>query len=123
MSPKFSIVSVLVSVLAFALMTSATERRDPNVTTSSSLAPKATEHGTPQTEPNQARGVVLPDKDPTVDLSRTPFPLTFGTITVGAFHVFPARESGPHIGPPARIWGLGFATSLWRDPVTGWPEP
>ena len=45
----------------------------------------------------------------------------WGPIGVGEFHIFPARETGPNLGPPLRIWGHGFGTSLWRDPVTGHP--
>jgi hypothetical protein len=44
----------------------------------------------------------------------------FKIFGVGDVHVFPSRESGPYLGPPLRIWGNGFGTSLWRDPVTGW---
>jgi hypothetical protein len=44
-----------------------------------------------------------------------------GVIGVGSYHIFPARESGPYRAPPLTIWGQGFGTSLWRDPVTGWP--
>ena len=44
-----------------------------------------------------------------------------GPFGIGEFHIFPARESGPYLGPPRRIWGHGIGTSLWRDPVTGWP--
>lgn len=44
-----------------------------------------------------------------------------GPVGIGEFHIFPARETGPYPGPPLRIWGNGFGTSLWRDPVTGWP--
>ncbi|MGH9318994.1 MAG: hypothetical protein ACRD21_28345 [Vicinamibacteria bacterium] len=45
----------------------------------------------------------------------------FGIFGVSEAHIFPGRESGPYLGPPLRIWGNGFSTSLWRDPVTGWP--
>ncbi len=44
----------------------------------------------------------------------------FKIFSVGDVHVFPSRESGPYLGPPLRIWGNGFGTSLWREPVTGW---
>lgn len=71
------------------------------------------------TTPEQA--VVVPWKGAVVDMSRDPMPIVVGPLVVGAFHIFPALEPGPYIGPPARIWGLGFGTSLWRDPVTGWP--
>jgi hypothetical protein len=40
---------------------------------------------------------------------------------VAEVHIYPGRESGPSLGPPLRIWGNGFSTSLWRDPITGWP--
>jgi len=45
----------------------------------------------------------------------------FGIFGISETHIFPGWESGPYVGPPLRIWGNGFATSLWRDPVTGWP--
>src|SRR5262245_19122945 len=45
----------------------------------------------------------------------------FGTFGVAEVHIYPSRESGPYMGPPLRIWGNGFSTSLWRDPITGWP--
>jgi hypothetical protein len=44
-----------------------------------------------------------------------------GMFGVGSYHIFPARDSGPFRGPPLTIWGQGFGSSLWRDPVTGWP--
>ena len=40
---------------------------------------------------------------------------------LAGYHVFPAFDSGPYEGPPLQIWSNGFATSLWRDPITGWP--
>jgi hypothetical protein len=45
----------------------------------------------------------------------------FKRFGLAEFHVFPGWEVGPYLGPPARIWSNGFGTSLWRDPVTGWP--
>jgi hypothetical protein len=45
----------------------------------------------------------------------------FGTFGIAEVHIFPARESGPYLGPPLYIWGNGFGASLWRDPITGWP--
>jgi hypothetical protein len=45
----------------------------------------------------------------------------FGTFGIAEAHVFPGRETGPYLGPPIRIWGNGWGTSMWRDPVTGWP--
>src|SRR5262245_58853286 len=41
----------------------------------------------------------------------------FQIFGVSEVHIFPGRESGPSL----RIWGNGFSTSMWRDPVTGWP--
>jgi hypothetical protein len=81
----------------------------------------------PQTEtsPNgstQAAEAVLTWKDFGVDLSTLALPVSHGPFELGAFHVFPAQEPGPHLGPPTRIWGLGFGTSLWRNSVAGWPE-
>lgn len=45
----------------------------------------------------------------------------WGPVGIGEFHIFPAQLAGPYRGPPLQIWGHGFGTSLWRDPVTGWP--
>ncbi len=45
----------------------------------------------------------------------------FGIFGVSEVHIYPGRESGPYLGPPLHIWGNGFSTSLWRDPITGWP--
>jgi hypothetical protein len=45
----------------------------------------------------------------------------FGIFGLAEMHIYPGRESGRNLGPPLRIWGNGFGTSLWRDPVTGWP--
>ncbi len=45
----------------------------------------------------------------------------FGIFGLSEMHVYPGQESGPHPGPPLRIWGNGFGASMWRDPVTGWP--
>jgi hypothetical protein len=70
----------------------------------------------------EAQEVILTRKDLRVDLSHLPLPVSEGPFEVGAFHVFPAQEPGPYLGPPTRIWGLGFGTSLWRNPVVGWPE-
>jgi len=44
----------------------------------------------------------------------------FGIFGISEVHIYPSRESGPYLGPPLHIWGNGFATSMWRDPVTGW---
>lgn len=46
----------------------------------------------------------------------------WGPIGIAGYHIFPAAESGPALGPPMRIWANGVGTSLWRNPVTGWPE-
>ena len=45
----------------------------------------------------------------------------FKIFGIAEVHIYPGRESGPYLGPPLHIWGNGFGTSLWRDPVTGWP--
>ena len=45
----------------------------------------------------------------------------FRIFGIAEVHIYPARESGPYLGPPLHIWGNGFSTSMWRDPVTGWP--
>ncbi len=44
-----------------------------------------------------------------------------GIFYLGTFHIPPGSLSGPNSGPPPYIWTNGFGTSLWRDPVTGWP--
>jgi hypothetical protein len=121
MSPKFSIAALLLGALTCSVAFSA-ERIPPPATAQEQPAWHVPDRGTTQNDPSQARAIVLPRKDSTVDLSRIPLPWNVGPITVGAFHVFPAQEPGPYIGPLTRIWGLGFGTSLWRDPVTGWPE-
>jgi hypothetical protein len=43
-----------------------------------------------------------------------------GPIGVGGYFIPAGLESGPYPGPPLQIWGRGFGTSLWRDPITGW---
>jgi hypothetical protein len=45
----------------------------------------------------------------------------FSIFGISEVHIYPGRESGPYLGPPLHIWGNGFSTSMWRDPVTGWP--
>jgi len=45
----------------------------------------------------------------------------FRIFGVSEVHIYPGRESGPYFGPPLRIGGNGWSTSMWRDPVTGWP--
>lgn len=44
-----------------------------------------------------------------------------GMFYLGTYHIPPSNLSGPMLGPPRYIWTNGFGTSLWRDPVTGWP--
>ncbi len=44
-----------------------------------------------------------------------------GPIWLGGYYIPPSQQPGPNVGPPLQIWGRGFGTSLWRDPVTGWP--
>ena len=122
MSPRFSIVAVLLGVLCCPMAVSGTERPVPIAGTTEQSAPKVTDGRTVHDDATQVRPVVLPRKYSTVDLSRLPLPLNFGPLVIGAYHIFPAQEPGPYVGPPTRIWGLGFGTSLWRDPVTGWPE-
>ncbi len=52
---------------------------------------------------------------------RVHFKRIWGPIGIAGFHVPPAAEPGPYRGPPKTIWSNGFGTSMWRDPVTGWP--
>jgi hypothetical protein len=47
-------------------------------------------------------------------------PLT-GPFGLGGYYIPPSQEPGPYSGPPLQIWGRGFGTSLWRNPITGWP--
>ena len=49
------------------------------------------------------------------------FKRIWGPFGIAGYDIFPAAESGPYQGPPQRIWSNGFATSLWQDPVNGWP--
>ncbi len=44
-----------------------------------------------------------------------------GPFWLGGYYIPPSQQPGPNVGPPLQIWGRGFGTSLWRDPVTGWP--
>lgn len=44
-----------------------------------------------------------------------------GPLGVAGYHVFPAQRTGANLGPPREIWTNGWGTSMWRDPVTGWP--
>jgi hypothetical protein len=44
-----------------------------------------------------------------------------GIFGIGSYHIPLALEPGPYYGPPTTIWGQGFGTSLWRDPITGRP--
>ncbi len=45
----------------------------------------------------------------------------WGPVGIAGYHIYPAAETGPYAGPPLRFWSNGWGTSLWRDPVTGWP--
>ena len=42
-----------------------------------------------------------------------------GPFWLGGYYIPPSQQPGP--GSSLQIWGRGFGTSLWRDPVTGWP--
>lgn len=44
-----------------------------------------------------------------------------GPLGLGGYNVPPSQDPGPYYGPPLQMWGRGFGTSLWRNPVTGWP--
>ena len=44
-----------------------------------------------------------------------------GIFGVGSYHIPVGHVHIPYKSPPLTIWGQGFGTSLWRDPVTGWP--
>jgi hypothetical protein len=44
-----------------------------------------------------------------------------GPIGLGGYYIPSSQEPGPYYGPPLQIWGRGFGTSLWRNPITGWP--
>ena len=41
----------------------------------------------------------------------------FGT----RYHLYPAQQAGRRDGP-LRLFSGGWNYSLWRDPVTGWPD-
>ncbi len=45
----------------------------------------------------------------------------WGPIGIAGYHIPPAAETGPYLGPPMQFWSNGWGTSLWRDTVTGWP--
>ncbi len=44
-----------------------------------------------------------------------------GPVGFGGYYIPPSQQPGPYYGPPLQIWGRGFGTSLWRNPITGWP--
>ncbi|HEX9723953.1 MAG TPA: hypothetical protein VGC53_06685 [Vicinamibacteria bacterium] len=44
-----------------------------------------------------------------------------GPLGLGGYYIPPSQEPGSYYGPPLQIWGRGFGTSLWRNPITGWP--
>ena len=44
-----------------------------------------------------------------------------GVFGVGSYHIPVGYVPVPYKSPLLTIWGQGFGTSLWRDPVTGWP--
>jgi hypothetical protein len=66
---------------------------------------------------------VLAPVSPLPDANHEPRALQLRSwLLAGGFHLYPAWEPGPYQGPPARIWQPGWwGTTLWRDPVTGWP--
>jgi hypothetical protein len=37
------------------------------------------------------------------------------------YHLYPAQQSGPDDWPP-QLYAGGHNYSIWRNPVTGWPE-
>ena len=44
-----------------------------------------------------------------------------GPIGFRGYSIPAGQEPGPYPGPPLQIWGRGSASSLWRNPITGWP--
>ena len=44
-----------------------------------------------------------------------------GPIGYRGYYTPVGLEPGPYYGPPLQIWGRGSGTSLWRNPITGWP--
>ena len=45
-----------------------------------------------------------------------------GPVSIAPIHIFLSRAPAVmYNAPPMRIWSNGWATSLWRDPVTGRP--
>lgn len=121
MSPKFSILLLLIGGF-FPTVVSGVERNGSpgNVTERRSASDKDTREAKAAT--NEVEESFLIGTDFRFDVSRLPLPWSYGPISIGAYHVSLAREPGPHRGPPTRIWGLGFGTSLWMNPVTGWHE-
>ncbi|HEX9724134.1 MAG TPA: hypothetical protein VGC53_07605, partial [Vicinamibacteria bacterium] len=106
---------VLLSVLSYPVLVSSAEALVVCPMT------EAVQTETSRDGSTQAAEAVLTRKDLGVDLSNLALPVSHGPFELGAFHVFPAQEPGPYLGPPPKIWGLGFGTSLWRNPVAGWP--
>ena len=45
----------------------------------------------------------------------------FGPFGLRGYYIPPSQEPGPYYGPPLQIWGRGSGTTLWRNPITGWP--
>ena len=37
------------------------------------------------------------------------------------YHLYPSQQSGPENWPP-HLYGGGMNYSIWRNPVTGWPD-
>ena len=37
------------------------------------------------------------------------------------YHLYPSQQTGPDNWPP-HMFGGGMNYSIWRNPVTGWPE-
>lgn len=80
----------------------------------------------PSAEPVQQKKIKLDFSDQykmlSEDLEKSlRFKHLFRIFGVSEVHIYPAREAGPYFGPPLKLWGNGWSTSLWRDPVTGWP--
>ena len=37
------------------------------------------------------------------------------------YHLYPAQQTGPEDWPP-QLYSGGMNYSIWRNPITGWPE-
>ncbi len=44
-----------------------------------------------------------------------------GPLGLAPYYIPAAHQPGLNLGPPRQLFGHGSGTTLWRDPITGWP--